>query len=81
MAQNDKANIDEEFGDVLFSCVNIARFIDVDSEESLTLATDKFLNRFSIVEKLAKQENIDMSQASLEELDLLWDKAKILLNK
>ena len=81
LAQNDKANIDEEFGDVLFSCVNIARFIDVDSEESLTLATDKFLNRFSIVEKLAKQENIDMSQASLEELDLLWDKAKILLNK
>ena len=81
LAQNDKANIDEEFGDVLFSCVKIARFIDVDSEESLTLATDKFLNRFSIVEKLAKQENIDMSQASLEELDLLWDKAKILLNK
>ena len=81
LAQNDKANIDEEFGDVLFSCVNIARFIDVDSEESLTLATDKFLNRFSIVEKLAKQENIDMSQASLEELDLLWEKAKILLNK
>ncbi len=81
LAQNDKANIDEEFGDVLFSCVNIARFIDVDSEESLTFATDKFLNRFKVVEQLAKQENIDMSKASLEELDALWDKAKILLSK
>lgn len=79
--QNDKANIDEEFGDILFSCVNIARFIDVDSEEALTLATDKFLNRFKIVEQLAKAENLDMSTASLEQLDSLWDKAKILLSK
>lgn len=79
--QNDKANIDEEFGDILFSCVNIARFIDVDSEEALTLATDKFINRFKIVEQLAKAENLDMSTASLEQLDSLWDKAKILLSK
>lgn len=81
LTQNDKANIDEEFGDVLFSCVNIARFIDVDSEEALTSATDKFLNRFKIVEQLAKQENMDMTKASLEQLDELWDKAKEILSK
>ena len=66
----------EELGDVLFSAVNVSRFIDVDAEEALTAATDKFFNRFSIVEQLAEKKNIDMKQSSLTELDKLWDEAK-----
>ena len=59
-AQDDNACFDE-LGDVLFSAVNVSRFIDVDAEEALTAATDKFFNRFSIVEQLAEKKGIDMN--------------------
>lgn len=71
-----KSKIEDEFGDVLFSCVNIARFLDVDSEEALTGATDKFVSRFSTVEQLARERGIDMNSAGIDELDKLWDEAK-----
>lgn len=71
--------IEDEFGDVLFSCVNIARFIGVDSEEALTRANDKFMSRFLVVEKLAEERNIDMKCTPIEELDKLWDEAKKIL--
>ena len=71
--------IEDEFGDVLFSCVNIARFIDVDSEEALTRANDKFMSRFLVVEKLAEERNIDMKNTPIDELDKLWDEAKKIL--
>lgn len=73
---NDRENITEELGDLLFSVVNVSRFIDVDAEEALTIASDKFLKRFSIVEKLAQERNIDMKSTPIEELDKLWDEAK-----
>jgi tetrapyrrole methylase family protein/MazG family protein len=76
MAHGDKSEIEDEFGDVLFSCVNISRFLKVDSEEALTAATDKFLERYIEVEKLAKESGVDMKEASIEELDALWDRAK-----
>lgn len=66
----------EELGDLLFSVVNVARFIDCDAEQALTGASDKFLSRFSQVEKLAEQRKIDMKNTSLEELDKLWDEVK-----
>ena len=71
-----KSEIEDEFGDVLFSCVNISRFLKVDSEEALTSATDKFLERFKIVEMLANENGVDMKDSSIEELDALWDRAK-----
>ena len=71
-----KSEIEDEFGDVLFSCVNISRFLKTDSEEALTSATDKFLERFSVVEKLAEENGINMKDSSIEELDSLWEKAK-----
>lgn len=71
--------VDEEFGDVLFSCVNIARFIGVDAELSLTRSNDKFISRFLIVERLAAERGIDMKNTPIEELDRLWDEAKIIL--
>ncbi len=68
--------ISEEFGDLLFSMVNISRFLKLDPEESLTASTNKFLDRFSKVESLANERGINMKTASLEELDALWDEVK-----
>ena len=76
IASNDKANINEELGDVLFSAVNVSRFVDTDAEESLTDATDKFVSRFKTVEKLAKERGVDMKESDIETLDRLWDEAK-----
>lgn len=80
MNQGDSSLIGDEFGDVLFSCVNIARFINVDSEEALTKSTDKFISRFSSVEQMAKEKGIDMKSSSLQVLDELWDNAKKIKN-
>lgn len=77
---NDKDNQREELGDVLFSAVNVARFLGIDSEHALYDACDKFTDRFSMVERLANERGIDMKTASLSELDSLWDEVKILKN-
>lgn len=77
---NDKENQYEELGDVLFSVVNVARFLKIDSEHALYDACDKFTNRFSMVERLASERGIDMQTASLSELDSLWDEVKLIQN-
>ena len=76
IANKDKKNINEELGDVLFSAVNVSRFVDIYAKESLTDATDKFISRFKTVEKLAKERDIDMKESDIETLDKLWDEAK-----
>ncbi|MBR3150084.1 MAG: nucleoside triphosphate pyrophosphohydrolase [Eubacterium sp.] len=76
VSHGDKTEVEDEFGDVLFSAVNVSRFLKIDSEEALTGATDKFVSRFKEVERLANENEIDMKSASIEELDALWDKAK-----
>ena len=76
MAEKDEDHVFEEMGDVLFSAVNVSRFVGCDAEEALTGATDKFLDRFSKVEVLAAQKGIDMKTAGIEKLDELWDEAK-----
>lgn len=78
IASGDKAKISDELGDLLFAAVNVARFTGVEAEESLAASSDKFSSRFKITEELAKQRNIDMKSASIEELDVLWDEAKKL---
>lgn len=78
--QNSPTDIEDEFGDLLFSCVNVSRFIKVDSEEALTKATNKFIKRFAVVEKLAEEKGISLKDASMEELDMLWDRAKEILS-
>lgn len=75
-------NADEvkgEMGDLLFSCVNVSRFLDVESEEALTLSNDKFIERYVMVERLAEERNINMKETPIEELDKLWKEAKIIL--
>ncbi len=76
LQQGESREIEDEFGDVLFSAVNIARFIKVDSEQALTGATDKFLSRFELVEQQAVENGIDMKSSSVEVLDKLWNNAK-----
>ena len=72
-----QAAMDDELGDLLFAVVNISRFVNSDPEEALTRASDKFSRRFSGVERLATERGIDMTAASLEELDRLWDEVKL----
>ncbi|MDC7223158.1 MAG: MazG nucleotide pyrophosphohydrolase domain-containing protein, partial [Spirochaetales bacterium] len=76
MKGNDREAMVEEFGDILFSLVNLSRKLDFDAEDSLRLATSKFERRFRKVESFASSEGRDMHDCSLEELDALWDKAK-----
>lgn len=76
VSNGDKANAFEELGDVLFSAVNVSRFIGCDAEESLTAANDKFMARFISVEQLAAGRGVDLKALSLEELDKLWNLAK-----
>ncbi|MDD6645559.1 MAG: nucleoside triphosphate pyrophosphohydrolase [Oscillospiraceae bacterium] len=72
----DKKGMEEELGDLLFSVVNVSRFLKVDSEEALYHACDKFTNRFRMVENLAKERGIAMESAPLSLLDSLWDEVK-----
>lgn len=70
------SEIEDELGDLLFSAVNISRFIGADAEQALSRSTDKFISRFAAVERLAAERGIDMKSSSLEELDRLWDEVK-----
>lgn len=69
-------NIEEEFGDILFSIVNISRFLKINPEFALTKAIEKFINRFEYVEKAVISEGKSFSDMSLDELDNFWNEAK-----
>lgn len=68
--------IQEEVGDLLFSCVNVARFLNVDEEISLNYTIDKFLKRFEYIEKAAKEKNIELINMNLDEMNKLWNISK-----
>lgn len=66
----------EEMGDLLFTIVNLSRFLNIVSEEALHKSTDKFRKRFEFIEKHFNNDVEQLSAASLDELDTLWKKAK-----
>lgn len=70
------ARVREELGDLMFSCVNLARFLGADAETLLRQASDKFSSRFHRVEKAATEQKKDLREFSLRQLDALWQKAK-----
>ncbi len=70
---------EDEMGDVLFSCVNVSRFLKIDPELALTRSNEKFISRFLEVERLAKEKDINMKEKTIDELDELWNQAKINL--
>lgn len=71
-----QGDVTEELGDLLFACVNVARFLAVDPEQALTQATDKFTDRFAQVEEKARAQGRDMKDMTLSQLDQLWEEAK-----
>ncbi len=75
--EQNVAHMEEELGDLLFSCVNVSRFLKVNAEEALTKATDKFITRFEKIELAAKKIGKELNDMSLSEMDALWDKVKM----
>ncbi len=76
---SEKANHEkvlDEFGDLLFSLVNFARFINIDPEEALERTNKKFINRFRYLETESAKDGKKMGEMSLEEMDYYWEKAK-----
>ena len=74
--ENNDANIEEELGDILFSCCNLSRFLKKDGEKALTMAINKFIMRFRVVEELAEKGGLQIAGMSQDELDRLWTEAK-----
>lgn len=76
VASADKAKIEEEYGDLVFSLINYARFLQIDAENALELTNKKFISRFNQMEATALQEGRDLTAMSLEEMDAIWNKIK-----
>ena len=74
----DSTRIEAELGDLLFAVVNLARKLNCDPRTALEKTNRRFVDRFRVVEKLARERDIDMGNADLEELDELWNEAKSL---
>ena len=75
--EGDREGMVDEFGDILFSLVNVARFLDINAEESLRQTTKKVSSRFRYIERrIAEKGDRPIEEYSLEELDALWDEAK-----
>ena len=72
----DPAQCFEELGDVLFSAVNMARFLKADAEQALNASTEKFISRFQKVEQLAAEQGIKLEDISIGEMEKLWKQAK-----
>tara|TARA_B100000945_G_C20426294_1_gene620714 strand:- start:839 stop:1609 length:771 start_codon:yes stop_codon:yes gene_type:complete len=74
--ENDIEKINDEMGDVLFSLINLCRFLKINSESALRSTISKFEFRFKNIEKLADQKGLRLSDLSLEEMDDMWNKVK-----
>lgn len=77
-ASEEKAR--QEFGDVLFSLVNIARLYNIHPDTALELTNKKFIERFNIIERMAKEKGRSLKDMTLAEMDELWEKAKQMSN-
>ena len=75
-ADNNTANMEDEFGDVLFSMINYARFIGINPEDALEKTNRKFIKRFQYLETESKKEGKQLGKMSLEEMDEYWERAK-----
>lgn len=78
---NDSPKKEEEFGDLIFSLINYARFMDINPENALAKTNTKFINRFQLMEELIRIDNKEIQSMNLEEMDVYWDKAKSQLRK
>lgn len=78
-SNTDQNKIEEEFGDVLFSLINYARFLKINPENALAITNNKFIRRFKKLEKLMREDGLDITESDLNTMDGYWIKAKIKL--
>ena len=68
--------MEEEWGDLVFALVNLARHLNIQAEEALQGANNRFTERFGFIEKEIKEQGRELCSVTLEEMDVLWEKAK-----
>lgn len=73
---HDKSKMEEEFGDMMFSLVNFARFVKINPEDALERTNLKFIKRFSYIEEKAQEQGRKINDLSLDEMEELWQQAK-----
>lgn len=71
-----KKEVEHEFGDVLFTLANIGRFLDINPEEALRKASNRFIDRFKKVEAVVEKRKLDMKTMSIEDLEKVWQSIK-----
>jgi len=76
VAANEPHRIEEEFGDLLFSLINYARFLQIDAENALERTNKKFIARFTRMEQLALQQGKPLADMTLAEMDAIWNSIK-----
>jgi len=76
IASGEQEKVEEEFGDLLFSLVNFARFLNLDAENALEITNKKFTKRFTQMEEKALNGGKPLAQMSLEEMDAIWNQIK-----
>ena len=81
IASNDRQAQFEEVGDLMFSCVNLARHLEVDAEESLRACNKKFEQRFNYIENALRENGRDISDCDIDTLEQLWQQAKNALKE
>ena len=74
--EGDPGKIEEEFGDLVFSLVNFARFLNIDAENALEVTNKKFINRFSRMEAQAMASGKNLNEMNLQEMDSIWNQIK-----
>jgi len=74
----DQEKAQAEFGDLLFSLINYARFMDINPEEALEKTNKKFIHRFNFIESASKKDGKNLSEMTLSEMETYWNKAKSL---
>ena len=74
--EGSRAGLEEEMGDLLFSLVNLSRFLNVSAEDALRASTRKFESRFKAIERAAERQGRDLNSMTLTEMDALWSEVK-----
>jgi len=75
--KNNAEKMEEEFGDILFSLVNYSRFVNVNPEDALEKTNKKFIRRFQFMEQKIKEDGLNLSKLTFEQMNTFWDMAKV----
>jgi XTP/dITP diphosphohydrolase len=75
---HNKQSAEKEFGDILFSLINYARFLNINPEDALEQTNQKFMKRFAYMESKVKEQGREIADCKLAELDVFWNEAKNL---